>query len=491
MNRRVERWQFAVLLCVFSLGGFLRIKYYAANFSLFVDECALALNFQRTYAALSQTLDYEQRAPLVFLYLVKAVTDSLGRSEYALRLLPLAFGLSTIAAFYVLTRSIFSGWALVAVNLLMCFNQSAISYSAQAKQYSLELLIAVLMLLLSRRLFDADCSPKAFWISSLALGLMPWFSFTSVFVLAGIAVAYVLGQWWSPAGADARKTAKVLCLWAVAFIPVYVVSIRPSGADPALRAMWATQDFPLHALDKIPFWITTKFVEVCALDLNQRLWPLAGVCLACGLVVAALRRNLLLIAGAVAAFACLGAAVLQMYPFSGRLILFLTPGFILLTAAGYQWLRSVFPWGIRRATDLVSTLALFWCMASAVKAYGVRPTFVDEPREALRFVRDNWQAGDRLYATPYSTPCMVYYGRTLGLPSSDVVLNVSAADVAQTNPGSLSVPVSPGRDWLVEMRTDWEKRGQSVPVREYFDARGKRLARKDEEWTSVTLYQIR
>jgi hypothetical protein len=483
----------SALLGVFAAGSCLRIRYYAASFSLFLDECALALTLQhRTYAALSQTLDYNQAAPLGLLYSLKLLTGSLGFSEHVLRLLPLICGLGAIAAFYMLTRQILSGWALVAANLLMCVNQSAISYSAQAKQYSLELMVAVLMLLLSRPLFDPNCRPKVLWINTLALGLLPWFSFTSVFVLAGISLALVLGQLWTPREQrGVRRNTGVLLLWCCLLIPVYMISIRPGMANPALHAVWIKQYFPLRALSEAPYWIAGKIEEVCTLSFNKRLWPLAGIGMVFGLVASVLRRDLLLLAGAAGVLACLGAAVLQRYPFGGRLILFSVPAFILLVVTGYQWLRSVFPRSIRIASDLVAASALLWCLASAVKAYGIRPSFIDEPREALRFVRSNWQAADRLYATPLSTPCVIYYGGVIDWPSSEVSLNVFAVDGGQHSPSALSVPVSRGRDWLVEMRTPWEERGESVPVREYFEARAMKLARKDVEWTSATLYQVR
>lgn len=324
----VEALRLGTLLGVFAVGLCLRVRLYAASFSLFLDECALALNIQhRSYTTLSQTLDYNQAAPLGLLYLLKALTGTLGFTEHVLRLLPLIFGLGTIAAFYILTRQIFSGWALVAVNLLMCVNHGAIEYVAQAKQYSLELMVTVLMLLLSRPLFDPNCRPKVLWINSLALGLLPWFSFSAVFVLAGISLALVLGQVWTPRERGVRRTTGVLLLFGVLFIPVYMISIRPGMANPALHSMWISQYFPLHALSEAPLWITSKIKEVCVQSFNARFWPLAAIGIMFGLVASILRRDLLLLAGAAGVLACLGAAVLQKYPFSGRLILFLMPVF--------------------------------------------------------------------------------------------------------------------------------------------------------------------
>lgn len=488
LNRRFVPF---AILGVVALGVFLRIWYYAVGFSFFFNECALVVNLQgRTYAALSQTLDYDQAGPLGFLYLMKALTESLGSNEYMFRLLPLMAGLATIAAFYVLTRQILSGWALVAANLLLCVNQTAISHSAQAKQYSLELLAAVLMMLLSRSLFEPDRRPRVFWLSALGLGLLPWISFTAVFVLAGIGLALLLDRYWTPRPHGTQTVAGVFLLWLALFVPFYLISMRPGMANSVLHGMWIEHYFPLHALSKGPQWIITKIQEVGTLSFSQRLSVLAVICMISGLIAAILRRNLLILAGTGGAVACLAAAILQKYPFYNRMILFAVPAFILLIVTGYQWMRSLFPRGLGVTADWVAAAALLWCLGSAVKQFGVQPTFQDQPREALQFLRGNWHSGDRLYATPYSSPCVMYYGRALGLPSSAFVLNLVAPNPAQRNPPVLSQPVLPGRDWLVEMRTDWEERGESVPVREYFEARAQPLASKDMQWTSVTLYRV-
>ena len=482
----------AVLLAAFAAGIFLRIWYYAGDVSLFFDECALAINVQhRSYAALSQQLSYDQAAPLGFLYILKALTGVLGFSGHALRLVPLICGLFAIGLFYLLTRQILSGWALVAANVLMCLNQTAISYCAQTKQYSLELMVAVIMLLLSRPLFDPDCRPKVFWINAVVLGLLPWFSFTAVFVLAGISLALVLGEIWNPREGGWRRIAEALLLFGVLFVPIYFFSMRPGMGNSVLRTMWTLQYFPIHDLSEAPRWLIRKVHEVSALTLTKGLWSIAAaIGIAFGLVATILRRNLLIVAAAGGALACFGATVLQRYPFTDRFLLFLVPAFILLLTTGYQWLSEMLPGNIRLGSDLIACAALLWCFVAALRTYIVPPPLLDEPLKALQFVRAHWQAGDRMYATPHASPCVIYYESRPGWPDWHPVLNVLAVDGAEHAPSTLSVPVLPGRDWLVVSRSDWEKRGESVPVTEYFDGRGTPLARKDENWTTVTLFQM-
>jgi len=485
-----------MLLGVIAVGSELRVSYYLAKFSLFLDECAIVLKVRsQSCTALSQIVNdnataRNQIAPAGFVYLLKVIMDILGSSEQVVRLVPLLCGLGTIAAFYLLSRKMLSGWAQVAANLLVCVNQTAILYSAQAKQYSMELMVAVLMLIIGRSILNPSCQSRLFWAGTLMLGILPWFSFSSVFVLGGIALVLASGELGKLRCALSGGRMGAVLVWVVLLIPVYFVSMRSGLENATLGGMWSSHYFPLHALSGAPHWLGMKIEEVCTMSFNKRLWPLAAIGISCGLVASARRGERTLLAGAAGVLVCLLAAVLQKYPFSGRLIVFSMPALVLVMVTGYQWLRSVFPRSVRVASDLVATSALLWCFASAVNAYGGRLSFIDEPREALRFVKSNWKAGDHLYATRYATPCVVYYGRVLGVPSSDITLNVYAPDGVGKSPTVLSVPVSPGRRWLVEMRTDWAERGESVPVREYFEFRAMQLARKDVEWTTATLYLV-
>ncbi len=487
----LTRPQVAVLAGVVAVGCLLRISYYGRGFSFFHDECALALNIgRRSYAALSTTLAYDQAAPLGFLYLIKVFMTAFGRSEGVLRLLPLLCGIGAIACFYRLSSQFLSGWFLVGANALLCVNQVAISYSSQTKQYSGELLVATLMLLLSIPMLRSHCRSRVFWTNSVVLASLLWFSFSAIFVLAGIGLALALREFSQGNMASRRRLMAVLSLWSLLLVPVYIWSVRPGLANPALRAMWVQEYFPWHTLAQAPRWLFDRFIEVSTNNFNKRLWFLAAVSILFGVASIIRRRDMVMIAGCGAVLACLGGAVVQKYPFHGRLLLFLAPVIILLTVLGYEWIRSPFPRWARAGLDGVAGLAVLWCTASAVNAYGVRPGFSDEPREALRYVRANWQPGDRVYATPSSTPCMLYYQRFADIPSSAIVLDVSAVDGAEHVPTALSAPVAPGRDWLLEMRTPWEKRGESVPVYEYFESRGRLIKQMDVEWTSALLFEV-
>src|SRR5215216_5286159 len=92
---------------IVGIGSALRILQYAANRSLSIDESFLALNLiSKSPRELLQSLAFNQAAPLGFLEAEKLTLTIFGRSEYALRLLPLLASLVALVAFYGLAQRV-------------------------------------------------------------------------------------------------------------------------------------------------------------------------------------------------------------------------------------------------------------------------------------------------------------------------------------------------------------------------------------------------
>jgi predicted membrane-bound mannosyltransferase len=82
------------------LGSFLRLRQYFINRSLWLDEAALALNLvQKSFVELASPLDYDQGAPIGFLWVQKVIITFLGAEELSLRIFPLICGLLSLLLF--------------------------------------------------------------------------------------------------------------------------------------------------------------------------------------------------------------------------------------------------------------------------------------------------------------------------------------------------------------------------------------------------------
>src|SRR6476619_7750032 len=84
-------------LAVVGFGAVLRVARYLSDRSLWLDESLLTINLMtRSYAALVKTLDYNQGAPVGFLWAERLMLDRFGDSEFTLRFLPLLVGVASV-----------------------------------------------------------------------------------------------------------------------------------------------------------------------------------------------------------------------------------------------------------------------------------------------------------------------------------------------------------------------------------------------------------
>jgi hypothetical protein len=201
------------ILCVaiFLIGAAFRLSQYIADRSLWFDEALLALNIiNRSFSGLAQPLDYNQGAPLGFLLMQKLLTLLLGNADYVLRIFPLICGLSSFWAMYALAKRIFvEHAAVIAAIVLFAFSGSLIFYSSDAKQYSCDVFICLLLLLVIARTLDRNPLNQDFVLLAASGTAAVGFSHPALFILAGggwtLGTHFILRQDW-------RSTIKLGCV---------------------------------------------------------------------------------------------------------------------------------------------------------------------------------------------------------------------------------------------------------------------------------------
>ena len=113
------------------------------------------------------------------------------------------------------------------------------------------------------------------------------------------------------------------------------------------------------------------------------------------------------------------ASALHLYPFSGRLILFLVPFALLLIAYGAVRVHAL----IAPASRLTAAafLLLLIVPPAADAAYRlVRPRMTEEIRPVMDQIAQTWKAGDRLYVYYGARPSFEYYASRYGFAATDV-----------------------------------------------------------------------
>ena len=459
------------------VGVALRLWQYATGASLWADEANLALNvLERPLGQLLGPLDYRQVAPPGWLVLQKTVVNLLGEGEHALRLVPLLGSLATLPlTWHVARRVLLPGAGPPLALGLVAIGVPLIFFGAQVKPYATDAAAALALLALA--LAVSRDGPECGRLMRLGVvGVVaPWFSYPALLVAASLLLA--LGA--SALAARARRHGRPLALLGLAW-----------AAGAALILAWARGTLtPDDVLYMQRFW-ARDFLPLPPRELADLGWPVArlttvygggglrypapGILLglaaigAVGLWRRDRDRAWLLLAPIAVTF---GAAAIRAYPFEPRLVLFLFPFFLVLTAAGPETLG----WLAGSGRPRVAAVAAVACAALAI--WGLLrtpPPYAPEPlKPVLAEMRRAWQQGDRAYVYYGGAKAFLYYARRYGVTRSDYVLGDCAREDPRGYLRELDAFRGASRVWLVVTHGIPE---ETAAIRDYLDRIGTRRA---------------
>ena len=405
------------------LGAALRLIEYFGKRPLGIDESFLALNLiEKSPAQLLHELDFEQAAPLGFLEVEKLAVDLFGRSEYALRLLPLLASLASLVFFYRAGKRLLSMTALPFACAAFVLFDPAIYYAGTVKQYELDLAAAVALYALASSMLPLPLSRTAFVKLGVAGALVVWFSHASAFVLAAVgitlaAAAIARRVWWQLAGLGA-----VAAVWLISF----GIELRLSRSNLSrIQQAFDSGQVLLGTGTRGATWFESATAKVRYLvgledtatgfpilgslprTVNQGLTVLLCVVVALGFLALAKQRPLSALLLGVLPILVLVAAAFHKYPLVGRTLVFLLPSVALCLGEGLRVLirgpRARVLLGSAAAAAVLTAIALLPAIHVVQQRAneGIRPVLEDLGRNA--------EPGDTLYVGHFAQYGFVYY----------------------------------------------------------------------------------
>jgi hypothetical protein len=409
---------------VIVIGILMRISQYVYNRSLTEGEAPLALNIiERSFSQLLKPLDYVQAAPVGFLIMEKLITQIMGTSEYGLRLFPLLAGIAAMPLFYVLTRRICTRSTTFIALVLFAVGDHLIYFASEVKQYSTDVFFTIAVLLVTLIVLKHNNRPVFILLFGFIGAIAIWFSHPAFFVLAGswcvVLIVCIKKQQWRA------------CAWFfIATILVtgslsidYLVSLRYMSAHQELTSFWqhAFMPMPPKSFSDL-FWYPYVFLRTFKFPLGLSMYELLLAVLAFFIGCAVLlnkRKSYLALLG-FPILITLIASSLRLYPFEGRLILFLTPLMLIIIAVGIEFLRKTAAIG----KPLVGTaLVAVLCIQPIVNAgyRCIKPRAPEELRPALEYITTNFQDGDILYVYYAAYNAFRYYQPRVGFEGEYVI----------------------------------------------------------------------
>ena len=470
-------------------------RQYLANRSLWFDEALLALNIlDRDWSRLAEPLDYNQGAPLLFLWLEKGAVLIFGPQELSLRLVPFVAGLLALLLCWPLARHYLSRPATAMMLFMVAISGPLIYYAAEVKQYSSDVLVGLICLAMFRHLRSREIRV----VLSLSYGLLGavlvWLSHPAIFCLAGVGLLLVYHPYRRRTYGQLALVGLMVGIWAGSFLAFYWLSLQSLTANETLQTYWGVAFGPSL---RRPFiflrWLIQKLLNLFRYPLDLSMIGL-GIFFAVLGGIALFRRDrpgllsLVLPLGLV-----LLAAIMGRYPFSGRMLLFLVPPLLILIAAGVEQAANALRQAqLKPAIPLLIGLLLFHPVLKAVD-YLAGPKLQEEIRPAIAYIYANRAAEDTLYLYYASQRPYQYYQQAYGFPDMAIIKGIkSRRDWFNYLADMDKIRRQSGRVWLLfsHVHVDSGVNEEQLMINYLHQLGGQQLDQLQLTDASVYLYQF-
>jgi hypothetical protein len=414
-------WERATALLLILLGALMRLRQYLTGRSLWADEAMLALNVvNRNFAGMFQPLDYDQGSPIGFLLVEKLVNSILGKSEFALRLFPLLVGLISLWLVYLLLKritSVASGAGLLTALALFAFNPRLIYYSSEVKQYILDVVVTINVLLIAAPVFSPSPRKKDFaWLAIAGL-IALWFSHPATFVLAGIGLALVIITLRRRDFSNLPFVIGTGLLWVLEIGFLYLLILKNLSQNAYMREYWHGAFLPMPPWSD-PGWFVKAIHENIGIQFGI---PYAVyfvfLIMLIGWIVLFVQNQSYAIAFACILIVTLTASALGLYPVFERMILFLIPiGLLLIGEAVAAFSQRVQRFHFLGAFSIVllADFLIYGPLFTSVQNF-VEPKYFEHIRPSMETLRDSWKDGDALFVSNGALPAFRFYAPFYGL----------------------------------------------------------------------------
>ncbi|MEP6571849.1 MAG: glycosyltransferase family 2 protein [Gemmatimonadota bacterium] len=453
---------FAIALIILT-GTLIRIQRFLSEPTKLMSEVWLSLNIaSRSFFGLLHPLDYDQTAPVPYLWAERLLIRGGQVSMTALRLLPLAAGLLLLPLFYQLARRILRPRAAMLATAIAAVSPILIQYSTEVKPYITDALVSVLIAGFALSVAQQPTSARRWWLLTIAGLIAVLFSTPALLLLSAVGFAMLFLPEVRRSRTAFVRLAGAGVLWAGMFALQYFTVYRASAQNSYLKSFWhqsflqpgtphlmqrtlaVSQEIVSSLLFSGPIWgmITHRRVAIVAVALLL----LAAIILL-GLTGLARRHGtwlaVLLVGPALAAGA---ASAAGHYPTTSRLVLFTLPLLLLPLAEGIVDALAAIPVPLRSVASIGALLVVPGLAGVASVKEIIRPSARVMPQVgALQIQRYN-KANDPVYVTALGGPYWIWYSTQWSRPDTarlNWYANVLSSDgPAFANSPSRGRPVS-------------------------------------------------
>lgn len=407
-EEKLYKW---LAFAAIAAGVAIRVAVYMQNRNLMIDEANVARNiYERGFAQLWSPLTYEQYAPPLWLWLVKASTLLINMGEQALRLSSLLSGIASLVLLYLILQQLNllrSAWYAL---ILFASGYIYVRYGTELKQYMTDVLVALALILAALRINITDTIPAKFFLIWLIAGSVAvWLSMPSVFILAGVGTYYLLSYHQAKMLKQAWPIIAAGAVWAVQFALYYLLILKDQANSSYLQNFH--KDYFLSASPTTlkefghNFRILEQILgETAGFTFLAKAMHATFISWSCWLLLKKNRQLFSLIV--LPLMLVLVAAAANQFTLISRVVLFMMPIMLILMAIGLDKL-------LQTKRIYIKAFAFIACTICVVNVQAFRffitPMESEQLTDGMALCNKHGITGNALYIHCGAVPPFIYY----------------------------------------------------------------------------------
>ena len=474
LNHKILLW------LILAAGVLLRIWQFFINRPMDRDELVMALNIlKHDYSTITNPLYGHNGDPLGYIFALNIYSSIFGDSQFILRLPSLLMSIYSLFIFKKLSEK-FQNNIIPAMAIFAGCN-SVVWFSSSVKQYSSDLLLALLFQLLFIELYRNN-SKKLLYLYIFTCPVIFWFSYTNIFHVATSFL--VLGYIWRN---DSKF--KLLILTALLSVLSFILCQKYSIRDLATSGLFYQYWFFKNAYPPNIFTASDWYITHASLfftNVGRFVYSLPiFLCFIFAFFKLEKQKLAILIIPFILTFI---ASASHYYPLpflssakAGRFVIFLIPSFVICISSGLIYLSSKLPKGFRSAVILMIAIQPVFDTSLQL----INPLPIDDVESALRTISDYKKPGDKLYAAKSVEWFYLYYKTKIPLEGLEMYWSEVYGAVLMSNEKEQSALKGANRVWILVRATH-----KSKAVLNYFNKRGKLLSEWHFQNCDLLLYDF-
>lgn len=406
-SKKIQKNWFEIILFIFILIGIaIALIDLFHNKSLWLDEACLALNIiSRSSLDLLTPLDDGQVAPIGFLLTEKLLTNIFGPHAWVLRLFPFLSFILSIFLFFFLNNRLFKS---VKVALLSCalfsLNFELVNYSTEVKQYSIDVLVTILIVISSLNL-NIKKTHFGIFLHSFLGAIAIWYSNIAIIILATVTIYNI---YFSLMNTTKKEFAIMIpiFIWLISFGIYYILFIYNHPHTNNMTTYWDAHFLPRDIFSTEfyhSFYDKVSMIFAKLLNTND-LWviPLAFYSIGFFFMITKKKTKYIYLLF-MPIIIHLGLSYLHLYPFYDRFLLYIIPLIIIPISYGLIQISN------HHKDPYISKIIIICILSIFTINNLMKPQHEEEIKKSLSFINTNISPNDHIYVYYSSTPAFKFY----------------------------------------------------------------------------------